>query len=144
VPLTAEPQGQETPVSLAAKTKTASSEEIMLIDGLSIPTDGLENDLKVAEIAFNAYNEQAGGKTWDGKDIPPFSEVGDKVRMSWVVRHQGGKRRSMTQPPRSTRSGADGWELRVSRCPNPCRHGGGAKDLLDSCGWPSVQRDNAW
>jgi hypothetical protein len=41
--------------------------------------------LEIAEKAFNAYNKQAGGKTWDGKDIPPFAEVGDKVRANWIA-----------------------------------------------------------
>jgi len=40
---------------------------------------------EIAEVAFKAYNEQAGGKTWDGKDIPPFSEVGDKVQANWIA-----------------------------------------------------------
>ena len=37
----------------------------------------------LAELAFKAYNDQAGGKTWDGKDIPPFAEVGEKVQANW-------------------------------------------------------------
>lgn len=39
----------------------------------------------LAEKAFSAYNEEAGGKTWDGKEIPPFSEVGEKVRNNWIA-----------------------------------------------------------
>jgi hypothetical protein len=42
-------------------------------------------ELEIAQVAFDAYNVQAGGKTWDGKDIPPFSEVGDKVRANWCA-----------------------------------------------------------
>lgn len=38
---------------------------------------------KLAKIAFDAYNKEAGGKTWDGRDIPPFSDVGDKVQANW-------------------------------------------------------------
>lgn len=41
--------------------------------------------LDMAERMFRAYSEQAGGKTHDGKPIPPFSEVGDKVRANWVA-----------------------------------------------------------
>lgn len=56
---------------------------------------GTESEAKVhswldlAEVAFKAYNDQAGGKTWDGKDIPPFAEVGEKVQANWIaaVRH---------------------------------------------------------
>lgn len=40
-------------------------------------------DIELAEEMFKSYNAQAGGKTWDGKDIPPFSECGEKVRANW-------------------------------------------------------------
>lgn len=39
----------------------------------------------LAKVAFEAYNVQAGGKTWDGKDIPPFEEVGEKVQANWIA-----------------------------------------------------------
>lgn len=32
---------------------------------------------------FRAYNAEAGGKTWDGRPIPPWEEVGDKVHANW-------------------------------------------------------------
>lgn len=35
----------------------------------------LESFERLAEIGFRAYNEAAGGKTHDGKDIPPFDEM---------------------------------------------------------------------
>lgn len=40
---------------------------------------------ELAEMMFEAYNEKAGGKTWDGKDIPPFSQVGEKVQGNWIA-----------------------------------------------------------
>ena len=40
---------------------------------------------EIAEAAFKAYNEQAGGITWDGQDIPPFDKVGDKVQANWIA-----------------------------------------------------------
>lgn len=43
----------------------------------------MQSSQELARIAFDAYNKQAGGKTWDGKDIPPFDEVGEKVRANW-------------------------------------------------------------
>ena len=43
------------------------------------------SDEEVAKVAFEAYNKQAGGKTHDGKDIPPFEEVGEKVQKNWVA-----------------------------------------------------------
>lgn len=35
------------------------------------------------QVAFEAYNIQKGGKTWDGKDIPPWSAVGEAVQSGW-------------------------------------------------------------
>jgi hypothetical protein len=32
---------------------------------------------------FAAYNEQAGGLTWDGKPIPPWESTGPKVQANW-------------------------------------------------------------
>lgn len=44
-----------------------------------------ELDRELARLGFEAYNEQAGGKTWDGKDIPPFDEVGEAVQANWIA-----------------------------------------------------------
>lgn len=37
----------------------------------------------MGQIAFEAYNVAKGGVTYDGKPIPPWSEVGDAVRGAW-------------------------------------------------------------
>lgn len=54
------------------------------------------------QVAFEAYNKQKGGKTWDGKDIPPWGKVGDEVQAGWnaaalavaidhgITKHSGG------------------------------------------------------
>lgn len=39
--------------------------------------------LGIGQIAFEAYNESKGGVTYDGKPIPPWSDVGDAVRAGW-------------------------------------------------------------
>lgn len=36
-----------------------------------------------AQVAFEAYSEEAGGKTYDDKDIPPFDKLGSKVQECW-------------------------------------------------------------
>lgn len=46
-----------------------------------------------AQILFNAYNEQAGGLTWDKKTIPPWDMpeggvegvdgIGERVKANW-------------------------------------------------------------
>lgn len=38
---------------------------------------------ELARRAFAAYNQAAGGKTWDGKDIPPWEKVTEQVRNNW-------------------------------------------------------------
>lgn len=39
--------------------------------------------MEVAKLLFEAYNAQAGGLTFDGRPIPPFEEVGEKVQQNW-------------------------------------------------------------
>lgn len=34
---------------------------------------------ELAKVAFNAYGESTGGKTWDGKPIPPFEVVAERT-----------------------------------------------------------------
>jgi len=40
-------------------------------------------DKTLGQIAFEAYNEAVGGKTWDGKPIPAWQDVSEKVRNGW-------------------------------------------------------------
>jgi len=35
------------------------------------------------QIAFEAYNDAVGGRTWDDRPIPGWHEVTDKVRNGW-------------------------------------------------------------
>lgn len=39
--------------------------------------------IDIGLIAFQAYNDQVGGKTFDGKDIPKWGDVGKKVQDGW-------------------------------------------------------------
>ena len=34
---------------------------------------------ELARVAFDAYGQSTGGKTWDGKDIPPFAVVAERT-----------------------------------------------------------------
>lgn len=45
------------------------------------------SDEDLAEQMFRAYNAQGPnpGKTWDGKDVPPFSECGQQVQGKWLA-----------------------------------------------------------
>lgn len=42
-------------------------------------------DEVIAQSMFVAYNAAAGGLTWDGKPIPPWSDVGPKVKANWIA-----------------------------------------------------------
>lgn len=37
----------------------------------------------LGEIAYDAYSADAGGKTHDKKNIPPWDKLGDDVRAHW-------------------------------------------------------------
>lgn len=37
----------------------------------------------LGQIAFEAYCEYTGGKTHDGKDVPPWSDLGDQIQGAW-------------------------------------------------------------
>jgi hypothetical protein len=40
-------------------------------------------DKPIGQIAFEAYNKAKGGKTFDGRPIPPWGEVGAEVQAGW-------------------------------------------------------------
>jgi hypothetical protein len=35
--------------------------------------------------AFNTYGFAVGGLTWDGKPIPQWEELTDRIRLAWVM-----------------------------------------------------------
>jgi hypothetical protein len=39
--------------------------------------------IDIERIAFEAYGVSVGGKTYDGKDIPKWENVGKKVQDAW-------------------------------------------------------------
>lgn len=43
------------------------------------PPAGGERIHNLARIAFDAYGQSTGGKTWDGKPIPPFDVVCERT-----------------------------------------------------------------
>jgi hypothetical protein len=42
---------------------------------------------QVAKRMFDAYNTQGPnpGKTWDGKDVPPWENLGEQVQAKWIA-----------------------------------------------------------
>lgn len=38
-----------------------------------------------AELAFNAYSASTGGKTYDGKPIPKWNELPERIQQAWEV-----------------------------------------------------------
>lgn len=52
--------------------------------GHATPEDALACALplstpELARVAFEAYGASTGGKTWDGKDIPPFEVIRERT-----------------------------------------------------------------
>lgn len=52
---------------------------------MSEQDEGAARVQALARAAFDAYNAQAGGLTWDGKPIPPFDAVGERVQANWCA-----------------------------------------------------------
>ena len=42
-----------------------------------------KNEKTFGQIAFEAYSESVGGKTWDGKEIPPYEDLPDPIKTAW-------------------------------------------------------------
>jgi len=43
----------------------------------------MSNEPTLAETMWNAYAEQAGGKTFDGKPLPTWPELGEDRQSCW-------------------------------------------------------------
>ncbi len=37
----------------------------------------------LAAVAYRAYAEHTGGKTWDGRDMPTWEELPEKIQGAW-------------------------------------------------------------
>lgn len=40
---------------------------------------------QLARKAYEAYSQQAGGKTHDGKPMPAYKELGQRVQANWIA-----------------------------------------------------------
>lgn len=58
----------------------------------------------MGKVAFDAYNAAKGGKTYEGKPIPPWDAVGDEVRAAWEVSANAvlNAQQAARHPPRET------------------------------------------
>lgn len=43
------------------------------------------NEHKLAKIMWTAYAQKAGGKTFDGKQLPTWDELGEERQSCWVA-----------------------------------------------------------
>lgn len=41
--------------------------------------------LQLAISAYNAYGDDAGWKTWNGKDMPQWDDLGIAVQSHWIA-----------------------------------------------------------
>lgn len=39
----------------------------------------------LGQVAFEAYREKVGGQTYDGKPIPLWGELSERIRQAWEV-----------------------------------------------------------
>jgi hypothetical protein len=74
--------------------------------------------IELAEIAYRAYAESRNGKTWDGRDMSPWVDLGDPIRSAWAaaaeaVRAEVGPKVTLTP---------EGSAMSVHRTPNITVH----------------------
>ncbi len=43
------------------------------------------HDVRRGRIAYEAYAVSTGGKTYDGREMPSWGELPEKIRAAWVV-----------------------------------------------------------
>ena len=43
---------------------------------------------QIAQAMYDAYNEQAGGKTWDGRPLPTWDQLGEERQQCWIAAAQ--------------------------------------------------------
>lgn len=41
--------------------------------------------LDLARLAYEAYGESTGGKTFDGRQMPDWDDLGEKIQTAWVA-----------------------------------------------------------
>lgn len=39
----------------------------------------------LAQLAYRAYAESTGGKTWDGRDMPDWDGLGERIQGAWTA-----------------------------------------------------------
>ena len=42
----------------------------------------------LAEKAYSAYGESTGGKTFDGRDMPKWDDLGERIQAAWCAAAQ--------------------------------------------------------
>lgn len=60
-----------------ARDCPAAQENAASITGIRLPPKPAVAEL--AKVAFEAYGASTGGKTWDGKPIPPFEVIAERT-----------------------------------------------------------------
>lgn len=65
------------------------------------------DDLTLGKIAFDAYSESTGGKTYNDRPIPPWSDISPHIQQAWqaaalaVVEWVNGPYKSMQEKKES-------------------------------------------
>lgn len=72
--------------------------------------------IDIGRIAFQAYSDEMGGKTYDGKDIPKWENVGQKVQDAWraagvaVLRYIDDERKQLKKDLAEDKEAFDKWK----------------------------------
>lgn len=49
------------------------------------------------ETAYRAYAEETGGKTYDGREMPAWADLGESVQQAWVAAAHAIRNRTLTE-----------------------------------------------
>jgi len=39
----------------------------------------------LGKVAYEGYAESTGGKTHDGRDMPAWKDLGDRIKIAWIA-----------------------------------------------------------
>jgi hypothetical protein len=43
----------------------------------------VQTNTEDAQAAYQAYADSTGGKTWDGRDMPAWDDLGERIQGAW-------------------------------------------------------------
>lgn len=67
----------------ASNTDTGTQTQASAQEGQEGQASASTGPKRLGQVGYEAYAEKAGGKTYDGKDMPAWDDVGQEVQDRW-------------------------------------------------------------